>query len=113
MTLFEKIIAREIPATIEFEDDKVIAIKDIAPAAPVHILIIPKRPIAGVHEVTPEDAELLGYLFVVARNLAESKGIAKSGYRLIANTGGDAGQTIDHLHVHLLGGENLGPLRGR
>jgi histidine triad (HIT) family protein len=113
MTLFEKIIARQIPASIEYEDERVIAIRDISPAAPIHVLIIPKRPIAGIHEAKPEDAELLGNLLIIAKKLAEEKGISASGYRLVINSGQDAGQTVDHLHVHLMGGEDLGPLRSR
>lgn len=107
-TVFEKIIDREIPAAIEFEDDELIAIRDVAPTAAVHVLIIPKRVIASVNELTDDDAALVGRIHVVAKGLAEKFGIANSGYRVITNTNSDAGQTVPHLHFHLIGGEPLG-----
>lgn len=107
-SLFTKIIEREIPATIEYEDDSVIAIRDIAPVAPVHILIIPKKPLHSVNSVTPEDQTLVGHVFSTARMLAEKFGIAESGYRVVTNVNNDGGQSVPHLHFHLLGGEPLG-----
>jgi histidine triad (HIT) family protein len=107
-TIFERIIQREIPATIEYEDDEIIAIRDIAPSAQVHVLIIPKRVIASVDAVTGPDAELIGKVFIVARDLARKFGIDASGYRVVTNTNVDAGQTVPHIHFHLLGGEPLG-----
>jgi histidine triad (HIT) family protein len=107
-TIFERIIQREIPATIEYEDDEIIAIRDIAPSAQVHILIIPKRVITSVDAVAGPDAELIGKVFIVARDLARKFGIDASGYRVVTNTNADAGQTVPHIHFHLLGGEPLG-----
>lgn len=107
MTLFEKIAAREIPAGIVYEDELCLAIRDIAPAAPVHILVVPKRVIPRVLAATPEDRELLGHLLVTAARVAEAEGIAESGFRLVINNGADGGETIPHLHVHLLGGRQM------
>ncbi len=107
-TIFERIIQREIPATIEYEDDDVIAIRDVAPSASVHVLIIPKRVIASVDTLDDADAELIGKVFVVARTLARKFGIDASGYRVVTNTNADAGQTVPHIHFHLLGGQPLG-----
>ncbi len=112
-TLFEKIIAREIPATIEFEDDEIIAIRDIAPNAPLHLLIIPKKPIPSVNQLTTDDEALIGRIYLTAQRLAKQFGVDQAGYRLITNTNADAGQTIFHLHIHLLGGEPLGPMNHR
>ena len=106
-TIFAKIIRREVPARIEHEDDLCLAFHDVAPQAPVHVLVIPKRPIASLAEVTDDDAAVLGHLMVVAARLARSLGLA-DGYRLIVNCGRDGGQSVDHLHVHLLGGRGLG-----
>ncbi|MFA7232834.1 MAG: histidine triad nucleotide-binding protein [Terrimicrobiaceae bacterium] len=105
MTLFEKIIAREIPADIVFEDDRCLAFRDISPQAPVHILLVPKRVIPRVAETTPADAELLGHLIVTAGTIAKSEGIA--GFRLVINNGADGGETVPHLHLHLLGGRPM------
>lgn len=107
-TLFQRIIDREIPATIEYEDDNIIAIRDIAPSAETHILIIPKRVIESANNIQPTDAEVLAQVFSVAQQLAKKNGIADSGYRIVTNVNADAGQTIFHLHFHLLGGEPLG-----
>ena len=107
-TLFQKIIDREIPATIEYEDDHVIAIRDIAPSAPVHLLIIPKPVIASIDALHDPDAELVGRVFIVARDLARKFGISQNGYRIVTNCNEDGGQTVFHLHFHLLGGEPLG-----
>ena len=106
-SVFMKIIRREIPATIEFEDDDVIAIQDINPIAPIHILIIPKKLIATVNEITPEDAPLVGKMYLVAQKIAAQKGIAERGYRLVMNVGKDGGQTVLHIHLHLIGGKPL------
>lgn len=108
MTLFEKIAAREIPADIVFEDGDCLAFRDIAPKAPVHILVVPKRAIPRVGEASPDDATLLGRLLLTAARIARSEGISDSGFRLVVNNGGDGGETVPHLHVHLLGGRALG-----
>ncbi len=109
-TIFSKILAREIPAEIVYEDDLVTAFKDINPAAPVHILIIPNKPIPTVNDVTAEDEQRLGRLFIAAKQVAAHYGIAESGYRLLINCNADAGQEVFHLHMHLLGGRRLGPM---
>lgn len=106
-TLFEKIIAREIPADIVYEDNQVIAFKDIEPQAPVHVLIVPKKPIATLNDLSAEDAELMGRLPIVAAHLAKQLGIAEEGYRVLINCGENAGQTVYHIHMHLLGGRTL------
>lgn len=107
-TIFERIIAREIPSTIEYEDDRVIVIRDIAPSAPLHLLIIPKQVIRNVDALEDSDAELVGHVFMVARDLARKHGVVESGYRVVTNCNEDAGQTVFHLHFHLLAGEPLG-----
>ncbi len=112
-TIFSKIIAGEIPAAIVYKDDRVTAFKDINPQAPVHILIVPNKEIPTVNDVTPEDEGVLGHMLVVAKQIAYDQGIAESGYRLIINCRGDAGQEIYHLHMHLLGGRRLGPVLTR
>ncbi len=109
-TLFEKIIAGELPATIVHRDDRVTAFKDIHPAAPVHILVVPNKVIPTTDDIGDEDEALLGHMVIVARDLARRSGIAKSGYRLIINCNPDSGQEVYHLHIHLLGGRSLGPL---
>ena len=106
--LFLKIVNREIPADIVFQDDRVTAFRDINPQAPTHILIIPNKLIPSVNEVTPEDEALLGHLLVVARNLAKQEGISENGYRLLINCGNHGGQEVYHLHMHLFGGRPLG-----
>ena len=103
MTLFEKIIARQIPAKIAYEDELCIAIHDISPQAPVHVLVIPKKPIARVGAATTDDQAVLGHLLLTAGNLARKLGVSESGYRLVINSGADGGETVPHLHVHLLG----------
>ena len=107
MTIFQKILDKQIPATIVYEDEDVLAFRDILPVAPVHVLVIPKRPIAAISASVDDDTLLLGKLLVAARKVAESEGIAKTGYRLVINIGAHGGQTVDHLHVHLLGGRHL------
>jgi histidine triad (HIT) family protein len=109
-TLFERIIAGQLPATIVYQDERVTAFRDIHPRAPTHILIVPNKPIPTANEVTAEDAELVGHLIVVAAQIARSQGIAESGYRLIINCNRDSGMEVAHLHVHLLGGKPLGPM---
>ena len=106
-TVFAKIIRGEIPARIEHDDDLCLAFHDVAPQAPVHVLVIPKRPLESLAEVTPTDAALLGHLVVVATQLAGKLGL-DDGYRLVVNCGRNGGQSVDHLHVHLLGGRQLG-----
>lgn len=110
MTIFERIINHEIPATIEYEDAEVIAIRDIAPNAPVHILIIPKERIASVNDLNENNQAIVGKIFLVARDLAKKYGIAESGYRVVTNVNEHAGQTVFHLHFHLLGGVSLGAM---
>jgi histidine triad (HIT) family protein len=102
--LFCRIVAGEIPSDKLYEDDVVVAIRDIAPRAPTHILLLPRRHIRSAAELTEEDAPMLGRLFAVAAKLARDGGIADSGYRLVSNVGRWGGQTVDHLHVHLMGG---------
>jgi histidine triad (HIT) family protein len=103
MTIFEKIIARQIPAKIAHEDELCIAIHDISPQAPVHVLVIPKKPIARVGAASADDQAVLGHLLLTAGNLAKKLGVSDSGYRLVINSGPDGGETVPHLHVHLLG----------
>jgi histidine triad (HIT) family protein len=105
-SLFEKIIAREIPATIEHEDEYCIAIRDIDPQAPVHLLIIPKKRLHRLAEAVSLDQLLLGHLLLVARELAAKFELAK-GFRIVINNGADGGESVPHLHVHLLGGRKL------
>jgi histidine triad (HIT) family protein len=102
-TIFQRIIDREIPAKIAHEDDLCIAIHDVSPQAPVHVLIIPKQPIARVGEATPADQALLGHLLLTAAAVAKKLGVAESGYRIVINNGRDGGESVPHLHVHLLG----------
>ncbi len=109
-TLFGKIIRREIPADIVFEDEHVLAFRDISPQAPVHVLIIPNKPIPTVNDVSDEDERTLGHMFIVARDIAKAEGIAENGFRLIINCNKHGGQVVYHLHMHLLGGAPLGPM---
>ena len=106
--LFEKIIAKEIPANIAYQDDFVTAFEDINPQAPVHMLIVPNKHIATTNDVQASDEVLLGKLFLVAKKLAKDLGIAEQGYRLVINCNEHAGQIVFHLHMHLLGGKPLG-----
>ena len=106
-TLFEKIIAREIPATIIYEDDLVFALRDINPQAPRHVLMIPKKAIPRLAEATAEDQPLLGHLLVKAAEVAAKLGLNEHGYRLVINNGEDGGETVPHLHIHILGGRRM------
>lgn len=109
-TIFSKIVAKEIPADIVYEDELVLAFRDIAPQAPVHVLVIPKKEIATANDVTADDETTLGRMFIVAAKIAAAEGIAENGYRLIVNCNEHGGQEVDHLHVHILGGRSLGPM---
>jgi histidine triad (HIT) family protein len=107
-TLFEKIIARELPAAIVYEDDLVLAFRDIKPQAPTHVLIIPKKPIPRMAEAGAEDQQVLGHLLLKAAEVAKKLGLSQSGFRLVFNNGPDAGEAVPHLHCHILGGRQLG-----
>lgn len=107
-TLFDKIIAREIPADIVHEDDEVLAFRDIRPQAPVHVLFIPKRPIATLDDAVASDAELIGKLALAAAAYARREGFAERGYRIVMNCNEDGGQTVFHIHLHLLAGRAMG-----
>jgi histidine triad (HIT) family protein len=106
-TLFEKIRDREIPAAIIHEDERCLAFRDIAPQAPVHVLIVPTRPIPRVGLAAPPDEDVLGHLLLTAAEVARREGISETGYRLVINNGRDGGEAVPHLHVHLLGGRKL------
>lgn len=106
-TIFQRIIDREIPADIVYEDADCLAFRDIAPKAPTHVLVIPKKPIVSLDELTDSDQPLIGHLLLVVRQLARDLGLS-GGYRVVANCGPDGGQSVDHLHFHLLGGRPLG-----
>ena len=112
-TLFTKIVNKEIPADILYQDDEVTVFRDIAPQAPEHILIIPNKAIPTVNDVTLEDQLVLGKLFIVAAQMAKELGIDNDGYRLMVNCNKHGGQEVYHLHMHLLGGEPIGPMRAR
>ncbi len=105
-TIFGKIIDREIPAEIVYEDEKCLAFRDINPQAPVHLIVIPKQEIVSVDDIGEEDAALVGHLFVAMRKIAEEQGL-KDGYRVVTNCGRDAGQEVMHLHFHLLAGRGF------
>ncbi len=107
-TLFSKIVKREIPADIVYQDERVTAFRDINPQAPTHLLIIPNKIIPTVNDVSAEDEGVLGHLFVVAKQLAQQEGVAEDGYRLLINCGRHANQEVFHLHMHLFGGRALG-----
>lgn len=106
-TIFEKIIAREIPADIIYEDDLVLAFRDVNPKAPVHVLIVPKKPIPRLAEAQPSDHSLLGHLLLKAAQVAAKVGLKTDGYRLVINNGRDAGESVPHLHCHILGGRQM------
>ena len=100
-TIFKRIIDGEIPASIVYEDEQCLAFHDVAPQAPVHILVIPKKQIPSIDQITPEDKALIGHLFLVIQTIAREQGLAEDGYRVICNCGEDGGQTVFHLHYHL------------
>ncbi len=105
--IFCKIIAKEIPGELLFQDERVTAFRDIQPVAPVHILIVPNKHIPSMNDVSTEDESLIGYMHLVAQKLAKEAGIAESGYRLTFNTGDDGGQVVYHIHLHLMGGRSF------
>jgi histidine triad (HIT) family protein len=105
-TIFKRIIDREIPADIVYEDDQCVAFRDVSPQAPTHVLVIPKKEIANLEAVADEDAALVAHLWIVIRNLARKLGLAE-GYRVVVNCGPNGGQTVDHLHFHILGGRHM------
>jgi histidine triad (HIT) family protein len=107
MTIFQKIANREIPARIVYETDEFFAFHDVNPQAPVHVLIVPKRLIPRIAEASAGDAELLGKMLIASREIAQQLGVAETGYRLVVNNGRDAGESVPHLHMHLLGGRTL------
>jgi len=105
--IFCKIINKEISSEILYEDERSIVIKDIDPKAPVHLLIIPKKHIESINQLEDKDKDLISEMLIIAKGIAKDQGISENGYRLVINTGKNAGQTVDHLHLHLLGGEKL------
>ena len=106
-TIFKQIIDKKIPAKIIYEDDLCMAFNDINPQAPVHILVIPKKEIPSIADAEPEDKDLLGHLFVKVREIAKNHSLHEKGYRLVVNTKDDGGQTVNHLHIHILGGRKM------
>ena len=106
-TIFKKIIDGEIPADVVYDDEQCMAFRDVAPQAPIHVLVIPKKEIASLNELAPEDEPLIGHLWSVIRELADELDLADDGYRVVVNCGRNGGQSVDHLHFHLLGGRNL------
>ncbi|MDU0354251.1 histidine triad nucleotide-binding protein [Paraglaciecola aquimarina] len=107
-TIFSKIINKEIPAEILYEDDLALAFKDINPQAPIHFLVIPKKPIATINDIQVEDKALVGHLYWVAATIAKEQGFAEDGYRAVMNCNEDGGQTVYHIHLHVLAGKALG-----
>jgi histidine triad (HIT) family protein len=108
MTIFTKIINREIPADIVYETDDVLAFRDIHPQAPVHVLVIPKRPVESIAHAGPDHEALMGKLLLAAAEVARVEGVAEQGYRVVTNIGQHGGQSVYHLHLHVLGGRQLG-----
>lgn len=106
-TLFTRIIDGEIPGDFVYQDEHVVAIRDINPAAPVHLLVIPRKPIPSLTELGPEDHALAGHLLLKVAEIAREQGLAERGYRVVVNTGAEGGQTVPHLHVHILGGTQM------
>ncbi|MDG1356875.1 MAG: histidine triad nucleotide-binding protein [Akkermansiaceae bacterium] len=106
-TLFEKIADREIPADIVYEDDQCICFRDINPQAPVHLLIVPRKPITRISETTDHDANILGHLLLTANKVSKQEGFAESGFRTVINNGNDGGEEVPHLHLHILAGRKL------
>lgn len=109
-TIFSRIVKGQSPADIVYQDEQVTAFRDIRPLAPVHILIVPNKEIPTVNDITADDEQLIGHMFVVAKQVAASEGVAESGYRLLVNTNRDANQEVFHLHLHLFAGRPLGPM---
>lgn len=107
MTLFTKIIKGEIPGKILYQDDMCAVIQDINPQAPVHVLLVPKKEIPSMNDVKAEDREILAHLMLKVPEIAKQLGVAESGYRVVVNTNSDAGQTVSHIHIHILGGRTL------
>lgn len=107
-SIFTKIIKREIPAEIIYEDNDVIAFNDISPKAPIHILVVPKMQIPTLNDLNDDDAVLIGKVILAAKNIAKSKGIAERGYRIVVNCNEEGGQSVFHIHFHLIGGKQLG-----
>ncbi len=105
--IFCKIIKKQVTSDIIFENERIIVFKDIEPIAPVHLLIVPKKHILSINQLEDEDKELIGEMFLIAREVSKQEKVDKNGYRLIFNVGEDAGQTVDHLHLHLIGGKKL------
>lgn len=105
--IFCKIIKGEIPSDKVYEDDMVISFKDISPCAPAHVLIVPKKHINNLNEITEEDSNIVAHIYIVAKEIAKKLGIDKTGYRVVTNCGEDGGQTVQHIHFHLLGGRSL------
>ncbi len=106
-TIFQKIIDREIPADIVYEDDDCLAFRDVSPKAPTHVLVVPKEPIPSLEQLTESHAALLGHMWMVIPEVARKLGVAEGGYRVVVNCGKDGGQSVDHLHFHILGGRQL------
>ncbi len=106
--IFCRIVAKEITSQILYEDDSILAFKDIHPIAPVHVLVIPKKHIININDITEQDEQLIGKIFVVIKKLAAEMGVAYTGFRVVTNSGPDGGQEVDHLHFHLIGGKQLG-----
>ena len=106
-TLFQKIADREIPAAIVYEDELCVAFRDISPAAPVHVLLVPRKPLPSIADAAEEDAALLAHLMLRVPAIAREQGVAEGGFRTIINTGEDGGQTVPHLHIHIIGGRSL------
>ncbi len=107
MTVFQKIIDGEIPADIVYSDEKCLAFRDIQPRAPVHVLVIPRKPIATLNDLAAEDLPVIGHIYGVIRKVAEDLGVAESGYRVVVNCGRDGGQEVMHVHFHVLAGRKL------
>jgi histidine triad (HIT) family protein len=106
-TIFSRIIDGEIPGTFVYQDEHLVAIRDINPAAPTHVLVIPRKPIPSLAQLEEEDAELAGRLLLAVRKIAEQEGLGERGYRVVINTGDEGGQTVPHLHIHIMGGKQL------